>query len=145
MSIFALMIKNFSQKINSDTLGIATSVACAVHCAVLPLFFTSLPVFGFEILHGKVFEYSMIALAAVIGCNALYHGYKKHHHKKMPLFVFLTGLLFLVLKEIFISAEVLLLIPAVAFIISAHILNFSFCRKANRCHAEDYGHTEIIL
>ena len=30
-------------KINWDALGIATSLACAIHCAVLPLLLTSLP------------------------------------------------------------------------------------------------------
>ena len=138
------MIKYIKQKVNLDAVGMATSVACAVHCAVLPLFFSSLPVFGFEILHGKIFEYSMIALAAVIGCSALYHGYKKHHHKKLPLFVFITGLLFLISKEIFVSAEIILLIPAAMLIISAHILNFKFSGKANHCAAEGSNHKEIL-
>ena len=119
-------MKAFIQKINLDTLGISTSVICAVHCAVLPLFLSSLPVFGFEMLHNKLFEYSMIVCAGLIGCLALYHGYKKHHHKKLPLIIFIGGFLFLVLKEIFISFELLLLIPAATLIISAHILNFSF-------------------
>ena len=83
------------KKINLDTLGISASLACAIHCAVLPLFFTSLPLFGFEILHNKIFEYSMIAFAGIIGSYALYHGWKKHHHKILPLLIFLTGLCFL--------------------------------------------------
>ena len=103
-------MKALLKKINADTLGISASLACAIHCAVLPLFFSSLPVFGLEILHNKIFEYSMIGLAAVIGCYSLYHGFKKHHHKKLPLFVFITGLIFLVLKEVFISIELWLLI-----------------------------------
>src|SRR5207344_3377096 len=103
------MIKTL-KKINLDTLGISASLACAIHCAVLPLFFTSLPVFGLEILHNKIFEYSMIAFAGIIGSYALYHGWKKHHHKVLPLVIFLTGLSFLILKEVFIAEELLLLI-----------------------------------
>lgn len=137
-------MKELIRKIDADTLGISTSMACAVHCAVLPLFFSSLPVFGLEILHNKLFEYSMIGLAAVIGCYSLYHGFKKHHHKKLPLFVFITGLTFLVLKEVFISIELWLLLPAVALIIGAHILNFRFCKRANHCHSNDCDHNHLL-
>src|ERR1700754_2889648 len=98
------MIKTL-RKINLDAMGISVSLLCAIHCAVLPLFFTSLPLFGLEILHSKVFEYGMIAFAAVIGSYALYHGWKKHHHKIAPLLIFLIGLCFLILKEIFVSKE----------------------------------------
>jgi len=141
---FADSMKAILKKIDADTLGISASLACAIHCAILPLFFSSLPVFGLEILHSKLFEYSMIGFAAVIGCYSLFHGFKKHHHKKLPLLVFITGLLFLVLKEAFISHEILLLIPAATFIISAHFLNFRFCRQANHCHANDCDHEELL-
>ena len=42
-------------KINWDIMGIATSVACAIHCALLPLLLTSLPLFGINIIHNIVF------------------------------------------------------------------------------------------
>ena len=133
-------MKALIKKINLDTLGISASLACAIHCAVLPLFFSSLPVFGLEILHNKIFEYSMIGFAAVIGCSALYHGFKKYHHKKLPLFIFIVGLIFLVLKEVFVSAELLLLFPAAILIIGAHVLNFRFCGQADHYHSNDCDH-----
>src|SRR5436305_859764 len=105
------MIKTL-RKINLDAIGISASLLCAIHCAVLPLFLTSLPLFGLEILHNKLFEYSMIAFAGLVGSYALFHGWKKHHHKSLPLIIFLTGLCFLVVKEVFISEELLFLIPA---------------------------------
>src|SRR5215212_2239097 len=83
-----VMIKALKRKINLDSIGISASLACAIHCAVLPLFFTSLPILGLEILHNKVFEYSMIGFAGIIGSYALYHGWKKHHHKILPLIIF---------------------------------------------------------
>ena len=132
------------KKINLDTIGISASLACAIHCAVLPLIFTSLPIFGLEILHNKTFEYGMIAFAGIIGSYALYHGWKKHHHKKLPLIIFLVGLAFLILKEVFINEELLLLIPAATCIIGAHILNFRDCKKANHCHAHDCNHDHLL-
>ena len=137
------MVREIARKINLDTLGISTSLLCAIHCAVLPLFFTSLPLFGFEILQNKTFEYSMIVIAAVIGLSALHHGWRRHHHKKLPLLVFITGLFFLVAKEVLVAAELALLIPAAGCIISAHFLNFRFCRQANHCHTNDCNHEHL--
>jgi hypothetical protein len=137
------MIKTL-KKINLDTIGISASLICAIHCAILPLFFASLPIFGLEILHNKIFEYSMIAFAGIVGSYALYHGWKKHHHKKLPLIIFLTGLCFLILKEVFIAEELLLLIPAATFIIGAHYLNYRDCRKANHCHKDDCDHKHLL-
>ncbi|MDX2047179.1 MAG: MerC domain-containing protein, partial [Chitinophagaceae bacterium] len=54
-------------KINYDALGIAASVACAIHCAVLPLVLTSLPVLGTNIIDNPGFEYLMIIIALAIG------------------------------------------------------------------------------
>ena len=53
-------------KINWDGLGIATSLACAIHCAILPLILTSLPLFGVNIIHNMFFEWRMIALAFIV-------------------------------------------------------------------------------
>ena len=43
-------------KINYDALGIAASVACAIHCAVLPLLMSSLPILGINIINNVFFE-----------------------------------------------------------------------------------------
>ena len=127
-------------QVNWDALGVTTSVICAIHCAVLPLVLTSLPLFGINIIHNGFFEAGMIALAFAIGSFAFYHGYKRHHHRVLPLLIFSIGFIFLVLKEIFISSETPLLIPAVAFILTAHFFNYRFCRKANHCHSTDCNH-----
>jgi len=136
-NIFASIMK---LQVNWDALGVATSVICAIHCAALPLVLTSLPLFGINIIHNNFFEAGMIALAFAIGSFALYHGYKRHHHRVLPLLIFSIGFIFLVLKEILISSETLLLIPAVAFILTAHFFNYRFCRKANHCHSTDCNH-----
>lgn len=128
-------------RINYDALGITASLACAIHCAILPLILTSLPVFGINILHNYFFEYGMIALAFVIGSYALYHGYKKHHHNKVPVLFFCIGFAFLLLKEIFHEYHIWLLVPAIFLIVSAHFINYRYCRKANHCHEGDCAHS----
>lgn len=127
-------------KINWDALGIGASLACAIHCALLPLLLTSLPLFGINIIHNAGFEYGMILLSLGIGARAMYHGYKKHHHSLAPLLIFIAGFSFLVLKQVFLNFHFWLLIPAVILIVYAHLLNYRSCRVHNHAHADDCDH-----
>jgi hypothetical protein len=129
-----------NNKINWDALGITTSIACAVHCAVLPLLLTSLPVFGFDIIQNAFFEYAMILLAFMVGVYALSHGFRKHHHRFLPLTIFSVGILFLLAKQVWHSLHTWLLIPAVIAIISAHYLNYRLCKVQYSGHAEGCRH-----
>lgn len=127
-------------KINWDALGIGASLACAIHCALLPLFLSSLPLFGVNIIHNTGFEIGMIVLAFCIGSYSLYHGFKKHHHSWTPLLLFIIGFIFLVVKQFFIHFETWLLIPAVFFIVTAHLINYRSCRVHDHAHADDCDH-----
>src|SRR5687768_1799422 len=127
-------------RFNLDALGIATSLACAIHCAVLPLILTSLPVFGMNIIENFVFENFMIVLAFAIGVYSLWHGFRKHHHSFMPLTVFSAGILLLVAKQIWHQYQLLFLPLAVLLIISAHLMNYRWCRIHNHAHADDCDH-----
>ena len=129
-----------SVKINWDALGITTSLACAIHCALLPLLFTSLPVFGFNIVENIRFEIFMVVLAFAIGIYSLYHGYRRHHHSFTPMVIFSAGFLFLVLKLFLVQYENWLLVPAVLGIVTAHIINYKSCRVHNHAHKEDCNH-----
>lgn len=125
-----------SKKINWDALGIATSVACAIHCAILPVLISTLPFFGINLLHNAFFEWGMIALACLIGSFALRHGYIKHHRSLLPLYIFYTGFVFLVLKQFFSSLEYWFLAIAVISIVSAHLYNHRLCRQTSHTAAD---------
>jgi uncharacterized membrane protein len=127
-------------RVNWDALGIGASLACAIHCALLPMISTSLPLFGINIIHNTGFEVAMMLLALFIGTYSLYHGYKKHHHSLLPLSLFFTGFIFLVLKQFFIHYQTWLLIPAVMLIIAAHLLNYRNCRVHAHAHHDDCDH-----
>jgi hypothetical protein len=118
-------------RINYDALGIATSIACAIHCAVLPLLLSSLPFLGINIVNNTMFEFFMIFLALGIGLYSLMHGYKKHHHKILPIILFSIGIFLLFLKQFLHTYFLFFLIPAVILIVNAHWLNYRYCRKAS--------------
>ncbi|MBM3431729.1 MAG: MerC domain-containing protein [Bacteroidetes bacterium] len=128
------------RKINWDAWGIGASLACAIHCALLPLFFTSLPLFGVNIIHNVWFEAGMIGLALGIGTYSLWHGYQKHHHRFRHLIFFYIGSGSLITKQFFIRYENWLLVPAVILIILAHVQNYRACRVHDHGHAEDCEH-----
>jgi hypothetical protein len=127
-------------KINWDALGVTASLACAIHCALLPLVFTSLPIFGVNIIENRAFEIFMVFIAFAIGIYSLYHGYKKHHQSLLPMQIFVAGFIFLVLKLFIVKFENWLLVPAVVGIISAHIINYKSCRVYSHSHKENCDH-----
>lgn len=127
-------------KINWDALGIATSVACAIHCAVLPLIVSSLPLFGVNIVDNIAFELFMILLAACIGAWSLYHGWKNQHHRVLPFGLFFTGLVLLFAKQVWHEKQVIFLVPAVLLIIGAHFFNFRLGRIADHVHDDNCDH-----
>ena len=124
-------------RINYDVLGIGVSMACAIHCAVFPLLLSGLPILGTGMLSHFLLELLMITLAAIIGFFALWHGYKKYHHRLLPAGIFVTGILFLLVKHWIPGGEIFLLIPAIIMIVSAHLLNFKLCRLASHTHREN--------
>ena len=140
MLLFSIFAVRMKLKMNWDALGISASLACAIHCALLPLFMTSLPLFGMNIINNSTFEGFMILLALAIGGYSLYHGYKKHHHSFLPLVLFLAGMSFLVLKTVLHEYELWLLIPAVLLIVAGHVHNYRFCRVHNHAHSDDCDH-----
>ena len=119
-------------KINADMIGIGASIACAVHCAILPLFLTGLSVFGVNIIHNFWFETGMILLAGIVGTYSLRHGFFRHHRSPVPFLLFSAGMLFLFAKQYWHVYELILLPFAVILIISAHIFNFRFSRAFDK-------------
>lgn len=127
-------------KINWDALGISASVACAIHCALLPLLMNSLPIVGVELIHNTAFEISMIVLSFAIGTYSLAHGYRRHHHSRIPLAIFTIGFIFLVAKQFMPSQHNWMVLLAMVFIVTAHYWNYRSCRIHNHAHADDCDH-----
>ena len=113
------------RSINPDALGATVSVACAIHCAILPLVIAALPTLRLN----TFFEYGMILLAFLIGAGALRHGYRKHHRHLMPSTLFVTGMILLIAKEIWQAQELIFLAFALPLILGAHAWNYRLCRR----------------
>jgi MerC mercury resistance protein len=115
-------------------------MACAIHCALLPLFINALPLLGINLINNIYFEAGMIITAFIIGSATLWHGYKKHHHRLFPLFSFLIGMSLLVFNHFVDDYKLWLIIPSSLLIISAYYFNWRLCRLAKHCHNTDCNH-----
>jgi hypothetical protein len=128
-----------TKRINWDAIGAATSVACAIHCALLPLILTSLPLFGVNIINNLSFEFFMIVLAFCIGTYSLYAGWKKHHRSVLPFIFFAAGMSLLFCKQIWHNYQLEFLVPAVIFIVTAHYLNYRLCSTCEGTDKKEFG------
>jgi hypothetical protein len=138
--LYICRLMNF--RINWEALGVGASLACAIHCAVLPLFMSSLPLFGINIIHNIFVEVLLLGSAFVIGFTTLWHGYKKHHHKITTLVLFSAGMLLFTINQFvsFNHSKLILITPAVVLVIAAHFLNHRYCVEAKHCHKDDCNH-----
>lgn len=67
------------------------SLTCAVHCALMPLVVSALPLF----LQDEWLEWLLVGVSAGVGMSALARGYRQHRHRR-ALFVLATGLVLVV-------------------------------------------------
>ncbi|MEP6713774.1 MAG: MerC domain-containing protein [Ferruginibacter sp.] len=118
-----------------DTIGIGASFACAVHCIAMPVLFTTLPLFGIELLENIWVEMATILVSLVIGSWALLKGYFKQHQNKTPLILFASGIVLLIIANLVSkhSIEMIIKFFAVSFIITAHVINWKNCKKCEIC------------
>lgn len=63
---------------NTDKIGGWVSSACAVHCIVMPLVLTSLPLIGLGFLADHWFETCVLIVAVLMACVSAVRGHKKH-------------------------------------------------------------------
>lgn len=61
-----------------DRFGAAGSLACAVHCALLPLLIAALPSFGLALWLSDGLELGFVVFATLLGAFSLLWGYRRH-------------------------------------------------------------------
>lgn len=115
-----------------DSIGIGTSLLCAIHCVLLPLFISTISFLGIELLRNIYIETGMVLTSFGVGYWALSNGYRIHHRKLWPVIIFSIGMGILLLSNFILAgshAEKLLKITAASFIITAHVFNWKYSIK----------------
>jgi drug/metabolite transporter (DMT)-like permease len=116
-----------------DKISALASIACAVHCVVLPVFFSSLPFLGIEILENFFIELLTVAISLVIGGWAIFSGYLKHHSNKNIVLLFLAGVIILLISNFITNEglEITAKIVGAIVLIVAHVKNWKQCKTCS--------------
>jgi hypothetical protein len=126
------MEEKMLKRMSLDTIGIGASLACAIHCALLPLLITVLPLLGSTILENEKLEYGLLSLSFLVGCLSLGRGYFRLHRRLAPLLIFTAGFA-LLLGGHFMDAggywEPVIIFIGAAGVTGAHILNLRRCKQ----------------
>lgn len=115
----------------SDKISVGVSLACAVHCVLLPLIFTTLPFFGIELMKNIFIESATVSISLLIGGWAIMNGYRKHHRNKIIPVLFAFGITLLATGNLVHSKilEISLMFSGASLLITAHILNWKKCQN----------------
>ena len=110
---------------SADAVGISLSVLCVLHCIVLPVFLTTLPFLGMEIIENKYLEAGMMLLSTLVGGYAIKKGFSRFHKNKWIVAAFLTGLVFITIGNFLpLAGEITFKLSGAILVLSSHIRNY---------------------
>ena len=112
-----------------DAIGIVASFACAIHCVLLPILFTTLTLCGIELLENAYLEILTILVSMCAGSWALIKGCKKHGNRSL-LLLFAGGLVCMITGNLLAAeyAEIVCKLTGSILIIIAHLKNVKHCK-----------------
>lgn len=127
-------MKNQFLSLHLDFIGFMTSLLCAIHCAVLPLLISILPLAGFQFIKNPLFEFSIIFLSFILASVALLRGFKKHKNR-LPLLIISSGFVLIFFGHLFESSwfGIIMLTLGAMAIGLAHYLNWKTIKKSSTC------------
>ncbi len=114
-----------NQRADVDRIGMIASTLCAIHCAVVPILLTSLPLIGLGFLAKPWFEWGMILLALIIGIGSLAYSFFNTHRRLTPLVLFLVGFIYVVGGHLLLHGwkEAIVVPLGGLTIVTAHFIN----------------------
>jgi O-antigen/teichoic acid export membrane protein len=139
--------------IKLDNIGMTASTLCAIHCAAVPIFFTSLPLLGLGILANPWVEWIMIIIALVVGISSIGNSYFKEHHRILPLALLITGFIIIIVGHLFTRGWVEAIVVPVGGITIAlsHFINYKYagtCKAGNNFlhlkHVHPHGKKDAV-
>ena len=126
------------RQVRLDRVGTVASLACAVHCALMPFALALLPAaLGAGLASGLV-EWSLFGASAAVGLACMHRG-GKIHRRGFTKAVFAVGLATLALGRVSEEREwgrwgVAALVLGGSTVAAAHWINGRLCRACALCH-----------
>ena len=121
-----------------DRAGMTASLACAIHCAIVPVALAALPALGLAWLDSPWVDWSMVVLAMVIALRAHRNGY--HLHRRcLPAAVAFFGVLTIVVTICLLEGSAThhyIQASGAVIIAGSHLLNHQFCKSCATCRSQ---------
>jgi hypothetical protein len=130
-------MKNPKFKSKLDNVGMTASVLCAVHCAIIPMLITSLPLLGLGFLANPWFEWGMIIFALCIGISAIGITYIRIKHSLLPVILLIAGFAIIIAGHLFVrSWHEAIIVPIGGLLIAAaHFFNYKYAKVCPGNHS----------
>jgi predicted membrane channel-forming protein YqfA (hemolysin III family) len=122
-----------------EKLGYSASFICAIHCTLMPILMTFLPLLGISMLADENLELILLLLSGISGLLTMCFGYKRHKSIKASLYFYvgfgLVALIHTLHEHINKSNLVfnLLLVFGSVLIIYSYKINKSLCESCKLC------------
>jgi hypothetical protein len=82
---------NGSPRMSLDRYGMALSIGCAIHCALLPIALSAMTTAGLAWVASEELEWTILICTFLIGSTRLVQSYFQHRHAEC-LMLFVAGL-----------------------------------------------------
>ena len=89
-----------NHKHSANKISIYLSLLCAIHCLAMPVVIAIIPFASFFLEKYHWLELVVIFSTLLLGTNSIVHGYKYHHHEKLPAYLFGIGISILIFSSI---------------------------------------------
>ena len=122
-----------------DRTGIALSVACGVHCALVPFVIGAAALLPVKWLVSESTELWLLAGSLVIALSSLLSSYWLKHRRKLCLVFLLPGLAVLGLVLLGYVSEQLepwIVVAGASSIAVGHLVNIRLCRQCAQCQSQ---------
>jgi lipid-A-disaccharide synthase-like uncharacterized protein len=118
-----------------DKVGLFLSVLCAVHCALLPILITVLPLLGTSLTHNLTLEISLIGSSLLIAGFVFVKDYIQTHKSLLPLLLLSVGIGAKMLALFYFehSYEPVVITSGAAFIALAFFANWKLRASHQSC------------
>ncbi len=113
-----------------DHFGIGVAVLCAIHCALLPVIITMLPMFGLRFLAHPLLEMGIIMLSLIIALASLGKSWRVHR-RWLPSAIVIIGFV-LILTGHFDATEAtewIFLTAGSTLVAAAHLVNWRYTQR----------------
>ncbi len=121
-----------------DKAGATASFLCAIHCALMPLVVTLLPLLGLSFLASEPVEWGLLLLSAALGTLSLCLGFRAHRSRRVFAFLGIAVALLVMgriveMRESGVFGPVLMVCGGLTMV-AAHLFNRKLCAACRSCN-----------